>query len=69
VLAGDSLESAIPLASACHVSWRKPPDDTLITPFTNPNAIRVVVIGGKIQTTWFVTDFGLRRGIKTDGCA
>jgi hypothetical protein len=29
-------------------------------------AIHVVVTGGKIQTTWFVTDFGLRRGIKVD---
>jgi len=29
----------------------------------------VVVTGGKIQTTWFVTDFGLRRGVKVDDWA
>jgi hypothetical protein len=49
-----------------YASWKKLPDDTLIKPFTNAGAIRVVVTGGKIQTTWFVTDFGLRRGIKVD---
>ncbi|MGB9069802.1 MAG: hypothetical protein WCC21_14625 [Candidatus Acidiferrales bacterium] len=47
-----------------YASWKKLPDETLIKPFTNPGAIRVVVTGGKVQTTWFVTDFGLRRGIK-----
>jgi hypothetical protein len=52
-----------------YASWRKLPEDTLIKPFTNPGAIRVVVTGGKIQTTWFVTDFGLRRGIKIDDWA
>jgi hypothetical protein len=49
-----------------YASWKKLPEDTLIKPFTNPGAIRVVVTGGKIQTTWFVTDFGLRRSIKID---
>jgi len=52
-----------------YAGWRKLPEDTLIKPFTNPGAIRVVVIGGKIQTTWFVTDFGLRRGVKVDDWA
>jgi hypothetical protein len=52
-----------------YASWKKLPDDTLIKPFTNPGAIRVVVTGGKVQTTWFVTDFGLRRGIKVDDWA
>jgi len=49
-----------------YASWRKLPDDALIKPFTNSRAIRVVVTGGKIQTTWFVTDFGLRRGVSID---
>jgi hypothetical protein len=64
--------TAVPLALQGlepYASWRKLPEDTLIKPFTNPNAIRVVVTGGKIQTTWFVTDFGLRRGIKIDDWA
>lgn len=52
-----------------YASWKKLPDDTLIKPFTNPGAIRVVVTGGKVQTTWFVTDFGLRRGLKVDDWA
>jgi len=52
-----------------YASWKKLPEDTLIRPFTNPGAIRVVVTGGKIQTTWFVTDFGLRRGVKVDDWA
>ena len=52
-----------------YASWRKLPDDALIKPFTNPNGIRVVVTGGKVQTTWFVTDFGLRRGVKVDDWA
>jgi hypothetical protein len=52
-----------------YASWRKLPDDTLIKPFTNANAIRVVVTGGRVQTTWFVTDFGLRRGVKVSDWA
>ena len=52
-----------------YASWRRLPDETLIKPFVNPGAIHVVVTGGKIQTTWFVTDFGLRRGIKVDDWA
>jgi len=52
-----------------YASWRKLPEQTLIKPFTNPGTIRVVVTGGKIQTTWFVTDFGLRRGVKVDDWA
>lgn len=52
-----------------YASWRKLPDDTLIKPFVNTNAIRVVVTGGKVQTTWFVTDFRLGRGIKVDDWA
>jgi len=52
-----------------YASWRKLPEDTLIKPFINSGAIRVVVTGGKIQTTWFVTDFGVRRGVKIDDWA
>jgi hypothetical protein len=35
-------------------------------PFNNSKAIQVVVTGGKIQTTWFVTDFRFGRGILID---
>jgi len=64
--------TAVPLALQGlepYAGWRRLPEDALIKPFTNPGAIRVVVTGGKIQTTWFVTDFGLRRGIKIDDWA
>jgi hypothetical protein len=47
-------------------SWKKSPPETLIKPFTNPKTIQVVVAGGKIQTTWFVTDFRFGRGILID---
>ena len=52
-----------------YASWRKLPDHALIKPFTNPKAIHVVVAGGKVQTMWFVTDFGIRRGVLIDDWA
>ena len=64
--------TAVPFALAGlepYASWRKLPDDALIKPFTNPKAIHVVVAGGKVQTMWFVTDFGFRRGVKVDSWA
>jgi hypothetical protein len=47
-------------------SWKKLPEDTLIKPFNNPQAINIVVVGGKSQTTWFVTDFRMSRGELVD---
>lgn len=64
--------TAVPFALAGlepYASWRKLPDDALIKPFTNPKAIHVVVAGGKVQTMWFVTDFGIRRGVLIDDWA
>jgi hypothetical protein len=49
-----------------YATWRKAPPETLIKPFNNSKAIQVVVTGGKIQTTWFVTDFRFGRGILID---
>jgi hypothetical protein len=49
-----------------YATWRKAPPETLIQPFTNSKAIQVVVAGGKIQTTWFVTDFRFGRGVLID---
>ena len=49
-----------------YASWRKASPDTLIKPFMNAGAIRVVVAGGNVQTVWFVTDFRLGRGVKID---
>ena len=49
-----------------YASWMTAPPDTLIKPFNNPRAIQVLVVGGAIQTTWFVTDFRLGRGVLVD---
>ena len=49
-----------------YAGWLKVSGDTLIKPFNNPNAIHVIVSGGAIQTTWFVTDFRLGRGVLVD---
>ncbi len=46
-------------------TWMKGPPETLIKPF-DAGRINVLVIGGKIQTTWFVTDFRLGRGVLID---
>jgi hypothetical protein len=61
--------TAVPLALQGlepYASWRKLPDDALIKPFANSKAIHIVVAGGKVQTMWFVTDFGIRRGVLID---
>jgi hypothetical protein len=49
-----------------YATWMKKSPETLIKPFNNSRAIQVVVAGGGIQTTWFVTDFRLGRGILID---
>jgi hypothetical protein len=49
-----------------YATWIKAPPETLIKPFRNSKAIQFVVAGGKIQTTWFVTDFRFGRGILID---
>jgi hypothetical protein len=49
-----------------YATWRKAPPETMIKPFNNPRSIQVVVAGGKIQTTWFVTDFRFGRGVLID---
>ena len=47
-------------------TWMKLPPKTLIKPFRSAGQIRVIVAGGNIQTTWFVTDFMVNRGILID---
>ena len=46
-------------------TWMKLPPETLVKPF-NARQIQVLVVGGEIQTTWFVTDFRLGRGVLID---
>ena len=50
-----------------YATWVKLPPETLIKPFSgNDKGIQIVVVGGKIQTTWFVTDYRLGRGELVD---
>ena len=49
-----------------YATWAKLPQDVLVKPFNNAKAIQIIVTGGKIQTTWFVTDFRLGRGVLVD---
>jgi hypothetical protein len=49
-----------------YATWIKLPPETMIKPFINPKAIQIIVAGGKIQTTWFVTDFRMGRGVLVD---
>jgi len=50
-----------------YATWQKATPETLIKPFANnPKSVQVIVTGGKIQTTWFVTDFRFGRGILID---
>ena len=38
-------------------SWLKLPRETMIAPYTHPEAINVVVVGGETQALWLTTDF------------
>jgi hypothetical protein len=37
-------------------SWLKLPEDALIAPYTDPEKINMVVVGGETQALWFTTD-------------
>jgi hypothetical protein len=41
------------------------PGNTLIKPL-NARGVTILVVGGGIQTTWFVTDFMLGRPVSVD---
>jgi len=49
-----------------YATWMKLSPQSLIKPFSNPRAINVIVTGGDIQTTWFLTDFRFSNGILID---
>ncbi len=48
-----------------YATYKKIPQDSLIKPF-RPQTVKIIVAGGGIQTTWFVTDFGVGRGTLVD---
>ena len=47
-------------------TWQKLPPETFIEPFTNPNAVNTVVVGGQTNTIWFITDFRVAKGVLID---
>lgn len=49
-----------------YAAWMNTPPKDLIKPFINDRGIRILVTGGGIQTTWFVTDFQFPGGILID---
>jgi hypothetical protein len=62
-----SINSALALKGLePYATWKKLPGEAMIKPFNNPNGIRVVVVGGKSQSTWFATDFRFGRGLRID---
>ena len=49
-----------------YATWLKVSPKTLIKPFRSAGSVNVIVTGGGIQTTWFVTDFRVGRGVLID---
>lgn len=49
-----------------YADWQKLPPEALIAPFNNPRAINTVVVGGKSNNLWFVTDFRMGKGVSID---
>ena len=49
-----------------YATWQKIPQDQLIQPFSNAKSINTVVVGGKTNTLWFVTDFRAGTGVLID---
>jgi hypothetical protein len=49
-----------------YATWKKLPPDSLVEPFTNPQAINTVVVGGQTNTIWFITDFRVGKGVLID---
>jgi hypothetical protein len=47
-------------------SWLKLPRDELIAPYTDPDAINVVVVGGETQALWFTTDMWHTQTVSID---
>ncbi len=49
-----------------YASWQKLPPDSLLEPFVDPKAINTVVVGGRTNTIWFITDFRAGKGVSID---
>jgi len=49
-----------------YASWKKLPDDALITPYYNPDNINVIVVGGETSPLWKATDYGYEGSSSVD---
>jgi hypothetical protein len=49
-----------------YAAWQKLPPETPIAPFNNPRAINTVVVGGRTNNLWFVTDFRPAKPVSID---
>lgn len=47
-------------------SWLKLPKEAMIAPYTAPDNINVVVVGGETQAMWFTTDFWHVKTVSVD---
>ena len=47
-------------------SWFKLPKDAVIAPYTEPDKINMVVVGGETQALWFTTDMWYTQTISVD---
>ncbi len=47
-------------------SWLKLPKEALIAPYTSPEKIEVVVVGGETQALWLTTDFWYSKTVSVD---
>jgi hypothetical protein len=49
-----------------YASWLKLPKDAIIAPYTSPEKINVVVVGGETQALWFTTDMWHTKTVSID---
>jgi len=49
-----------------YASWLKLPKDAMISPYTTPEAINVIVVGGETQALWFTTDMWHTKTVSID---
>jgi len=47
-------------------SWLKLPEDAVIAPYTDPEKINMVVVGGETQALWFTTDMWYTQTVSVD---
>ena len=47
-------------------SWLKLPEDAMIAPYTDPEKINMVVVGGETQALWFTTDMWYTQTVSID---